>query len=183
MENPAPISNKASAPGVLIIDGNNTLLHTNSEALAIIPAMKKCGQLDGEVYLPAEILSLCDQLKGSGTGGETVQGRLSVCRDPYGMKAFFINNPSGAECPRSIMVLMEPIVEKGGLNLERAQAEFGLSRRESEVLRYICGGLSNREISRKMFICEYTVKDHIKKIMKLTKLKSRNEIMAAFMSV
>lgn len=181
MENLAPISNKASAPGVLIIDGNNTLLHTNSEALAIIPTMKKGGQPDGELYLPEEIVTLCDELKGSGSGG-TVHGRLSVCRDPYGMKAFFIHNPGGADEARSIMVLMEPIVESRKLNLETAKEDFALSRREYEVLKYMCGGLSNREIASKMFICEYTVKDHIKKIMKQMKLRSRNEIMAAFMS-
>ncbi|HJV65551.1 MAG TPA: helix-turn-helix transcriptional regulator [Geomonas sp.] len=182
MENSAPISNKASAPGVLIIDGNNTLLHTNSEALSIIPTMKKCGEPDGELYLPEEIVSLCDQLKGSGKPGGTVHGRLSVCRDPYGMKAFFIHNPSGGDEPRSIMVLMEPLVEKRTLKLETAKDEFGLSRREFEVLQCICAGLSNREIAKKMFICEYTVKDHIKKIMNQLKLRSRNEIMAAFLS-
>lgn len=38
---------------------------------------------------------------------------------------------------------------------------YGLSRREQEITLLAIGGLSNREIANRLFICEQTVKDHL----------------------
>ena len=43
---------------------------------------------------------------------------------------------------------------------------FEVSPRESEVIMEICNGLSNKEISDKLFISLQTVKDHTHHILK-----------------
>jgi DNA-binding CsgD family transcriptional regulator len=53
-----------------------------------------------------------------------------------------------------------------------------MTKREGEVVSLICEGLTNREISEAIFISEYTVKVHIKNIMKKMKATSKNEIIA-----
>ncbi|NOR26954.1 MAG: tetratricopeptide repeat protein [Lutibacter sp.] len=53
---------------------------------------------------------------------------------------------------------------------------FGLSKREIEVLQHISDGLSNYEISEKMFVSNNTVKTHIKNIY--SKLDVKNRIQA-----
>ena len=53
---------------------------------------------------------------------------------------------------------------------------FGLSKREIEVLQHISDGLSNDEISKKMFVSNNTIKTHIKNIY--SKLDVKNRIQA-----
>ena len=52
---------------------------------------------------------------------------------------------------------------------------YGLSTRESEVLKFLVKGLSNPEIARKMLISESTVKAHVSSILRKIKVKNRIE--------
>jgi len=60
---------------------------------------------------------------------------------------------------------------------EGAALEGPLSCRETEVLRALCGGLSNREIGQILFVAESTVKSHVKSIF--SKLGVANRTQAA----
>ncbi|MBG0859180.1 MAG: response regulator transcription factor [Bacteroidales bacterium] len=53
---------------------------------------------------------------------------------------------------------------------------FEVSPRESEIVREICNGLSNKEISDKLFISLQTVKDHTHRIYIKTNVKSRVQL-------
>ena len=54
-----------------------------------------------------------------------------------------------------------------------APAPDNLTAREVEVLRLIAAGLSNREISSKLFLSEATVKSHINRIFAKTAVRDR----------
>lgn len=47
-----------------------------------------------------------------------------------------------------------------------------ITKREHEILKHLCGGLTNKEIARALFISTYTVDTHRKRL--LTKLDARN---------
>jgi DNA-binding NarL/FixJ family response regulator len=51
--------------------------------------------------------------------------------------------------------------------------EKDLTQRESEVLRLIAGGRSNREIARALFVSEATVKTHVNRIFAKTGSRDR----------
>lgn len=53
-----------------------------------------------------------------------------------------------------------------------------LSERELEVLRHIAAGLRNREIGQRLFISEFTVKNHVRSILDKLRLTSRVEAAA-----
>jgi len=55
-------------------------------------------------------------------------------------------------------------------------SDFGLSKREIEVLTHITAGLSNAEIAEKIFVSNNTIKTHIKNIY--SKLDVKNRIQA-----
>ena len=54
--------------------------------------------------------------------------------------------------------------------------EHDISKRESEVVRLICRGLSNQEISDTLFISLQTVKDHIHRIFVKTGVRNRVQL-------
>jgi len=55
-------------------------------------------------------------------------------------------------------------------------AKFEISNREKDVVRLICKGLSNQEISDALFISLQTVKDHIHRIFTKTGVKNRVQL-------
>lgn len=72
-------------------------------------------------------------------------------------------------------LLNELIREKSGRTYSRPENRFRLSRREMEILQAIATGMSNLEISEKLFISEKTVKAHIHHIFKKMGVKSRTQ--------
>jgi DNA-binding NarL/FixJ family response regulator len=51
-----------------------------------------------------------------------------------------------------------------------------VSPRETDIIREICNGLSNKEISDKLFISLQTVKDHTHRIYIKTNVRSRVQL-------
>lgn len=62
------------------------------------------------------------------------------------------------------------------IRLEAFAAEHEISKRECEVVRLICQGLANQEISEALFISLQTVKDHIHRIFVKTGVKNRVQL-------
>ncbi len=62
------------------------------------------------------------------------------------------------------------------LSLEDFCNKFEVSPRETDVVREICNGLSNKEISDKLFISLQTVKDHTHRIYIKTNVRSRVQL-------
>ena len=51
-----------------------------------------------------------------------------------------------------------------------------ITEREKSILAYIAGGLSNKEISEKLFISPHTVKAHIENLLLKTNLHNRVQL-------
>jgi DNA-binding CsgD family transcriptional regulator len=62
------------------------------------------------------------------------------------------------------------------MRLEAFAAQHEISKRECEVVRLICQGLANQEISDTLFISLQTVKDHIHRIFVKTGVKNRVQL-------
>jgi DNA-binding CsgD family transcriptional regulator len=62
------------------------------------------------------------------------------------------------------------------LSFEGFCKRFEVSPRETDIVREICNGLSNKEISEKLFISLQTVKDHTHRIYIKTNVKSRVQL-------
>lgn len=63
------------------------------------------------------------------------------------------------------------------ISFEEFCKKYEVSPRESDVVREICNGLSNKEISEKLFISLQTVKDHTHRIYIKTNVRSRVQLM------
>jgi DNA-binding NarL/FixJ family response regulator len=67
------------------------------------------------------------------------------------------------------------------MNDHTSDLSFLLSERESEVLRFVAKGLSNKEIAGRMRLSPSTVKRHIENIFR--KLHVKNRVEAAVYAV
>ena len=65
---------------------------------------------------------------------------------------------------------------KTGLPFEEFCKRYDISPRESDIIREICNGLTNKEISDKLFISLQTVKDHTHRIYIKTNVKNRVQL-------
>ncbi|MBO9306858.1 response regulator transcription factor [Thermomicrobium sp.] len=61
---------------------------------------------------------------------------------------------------------------------KRMQSDIALTQRETEILELVTARLSNKEIAERLNISEYTVKNHIKSILRKLHLRSRHEAAA-----
>lgn len=77
------------------------------------------------------------------------------------------------------MVMQDVVLDKikNGLDDKRTTIDESLfTEREKEIIKAIAEGLSNREISSKLYISEGTVKNYITNILSKTNLKHRTQI-------
>jgi DNA-binding CsgD family transcriptional regulator len=163
-----------SSPGILILDLDNRLLYSNQEALSL---------LKNPADIPSEVQRLCDEVKAHAYGRrpDTVSnGHCALLwrrgESPCSLRAFLIGARSKNRPGTHIMVLIEKVTEKRGLNLKKAKTRYRLSDREIEVVGLVAQGLANKEIGSKLYLSEHTIKDHIKNIMRKMGATSRSEI-------
>jgi len=182
MPNLTDIINLRRAPGIMILDREGALLYMNdavSDVVQLVGSPPQPGADWAAPMVPDEVRSVCRQIDAAG-GEAPATTKLFYCAlgKPYALRAFPVSGVDAA-APRHIMVLVEPVSEKRQIDFDAVQREYGLSRRELEVLRLICQGLSNREIGERLFISEHTVKDHVKKVLLAFDAASRAEVIAA----
>jgi len=177
------IVRQRSAPGVLIFDLEGRLAFANEQALELLVTLLPVESPPGTI--PEPILTLCKRVQGGGEASMTLRSPGPACAGlPEGvlpacaLRALPLSAPGETSPSTHTMVLMERIVEKHQINLEKARATFQLSKREAEVLNLIGLGFTNKKIAEVLYISEHTAKDHIKNIMKKLGAGSRGEVVA-----
>jgi DNA-binding NarL/FixJ family response regulator len=78
--------------------------------------------------------------------------------------------PMSSQIARRVVESFQPSVLT-----EKAEDEYNLSKREKEILDLLADGYRNKEISKRLFISEHTVKSHIYHIYDKLHVKSRIE--------
>jgi DNA-binding NarL/FixJ family response regulator len=71
---------------------------------------------------------------------------------------------------------MQALAEAPATNPIGIQGEVLLSKRESEVVRWLAEGLGNREIAKELHISEHTVKNYLFRIFNKLGVSSRVEV-------
>ena len=182
------IIKKRSSPGILIFDLQSKLQYINEEALTIVSSTQKILKptISKSPYIPKEIYNCCDQLKeriklDNGIINITnnhnhINDILRSNTGNYAIRAFLIKRKKKEYS--HILVLLEKTISIHNINFLMVKTKFQLTDRKLEVLELLCEGFSNKEISKKLSISVYTVKDHIKHIMEKTLTTSRGELVA-----
>jgi DNA-binding NarL/FixJ family response regulator len=105
-----------------------------------------------------------------------------------GCAGIFLKNQGTSELAARIRgvvsgtVRMDPVSVKAVLSQLHAPENTvrrALTARESEVLRHVCGGLTNKEIALKLGISESSVKSFLQQLFTKTGVRSRAGLVAA----
>lgn len=102
----------------------------------------------------------------------------------YGAKGYILKNSSPEQIANSIIsvynntiVMNENILDKlHGKEVEPEFNKYDFTDREKEIIKAISEGLSNKEISSKLFISEGTIRNYITVILDKTGLEHRTAL-------
>ena len=102
----------------------------------------------------------------------------------YGVKGYILKNSSPEQIIDAIntvynnnVVLNDSVLDKiQGKQAEPIFKKYDFTEREKEIIVSISEGLSNKEISNKLFISEGTVRNYITNILEKTNLEHRTAI-------
>jgi two-component system response regulator DevR len=114
----------------------------------------------------------------------TLEDQLVVTALRNGAKGYVVKEVDTSELLRAIRAVdqgenaFDPRSSSAmvrGLTASPGPGEMPLTARELEVLRLLAHGLSNREISQRLFIAETTVKFHVTNVMRKLEVSRRSE--------
>jgi DNA-binding NarL/FixJ family response regulator len=139
---------------------------TNSLSLA--PGMKVVllgMEDDPEIFLQAIRAGVCGYLLGDATAEETLAAVRRVAQGE-------------AVCPPRLCLHLFQFVareaQKGSLVLnQRVCAKLGLTPRQQQLVSFLARGMTNKEIAVNLNLSEYTVKNHVHRIMRQLNADSR----------
>ncbi|HEX2937586.1 MAG TPA: response regulator transcription factor [Ruminiclostridium sp.] len=162
-------------------------------------AFEKCGEYSPDIVLMDIRMPEVDGVIGTGLIKKRYPGIsvviLTTFRDDEYIKEALKNGAAGyilKSMPADAMVQNLRAVAKGGVVFQREIAgtissmikeggktdasALGLSQRETEVMRLVSDGLSNREISEKLYISEGTVRNYVTVILEKLGLRDRTQL-------
>jgi DNA-binding CsgD family transcriptional regulator len=198
---------RRTIPGILIFTVSDELVYINTEAREILSSM--AANSNGPqhnnhgvvpfmipVMIPETVTNLCTHLKlmvssyklnTSNTEQKQTPSVLALSTTgavAYSFRSFFLsNNQNDGKEEGYILVLIERVSQAKKINMAKAAQHYKLSKREIEVVELLLLGYKNKEIAEKLYVCVYTVEDHLKKIMKKMQVSNRTGIIAKLMEV
>ena len=122
---------------------------------------------DEECFLKAVRLGVCGYLLKDASSAEIISAVRGVARGE-------------AACPpRLCMTLFRNIVQefrqRSAMDDQTACMKIGLTYRQRELMALVAKGLTNKEIAARLNLSEYTVKNHMHRIMRHVEADSRQE--------
>ena len=168
--------------GVILFNSTGRLLFINSEARSFIRQLQPFSPRGNDPCpIPEEILTMaralvvrlmrCDHLKDL----ETFQlERLCVAPgQQFLIRGFCIPDEPPARNSRCLVIMEKLNQHKLECTDAEIQRLYHLTEREQMVIIYLKLGFTNKEIAGRMNLSEYTVKEHLKRIMHKTKTTTR----------
>ena len=181
---------KRTNPGIIAFTHQGQLLYMNREAVELCDEMNQSclGQVVKGV-LPNEVMSLCRNIAGlllEVTGAKDWENRhiRSVCELKTNLvllRGFAIPGPVGIDHAR-IIIMLDRIVSRVPVPIAQAFELFHLTARSQAVVKSLSQGLTNKEIAQRLGITEQTVKEHIQRLMRKTKTRTRTGLLGRLLT-
>jgi DNA-binding CsgD family transcriptional regulator len=177
--------------GILILDQEGEILYQNQEARQIIGTLagkNPSSSLSTDLSLPQIVLELYAEFKqdsDSSSGPDESSNPFTIrvrCHHGafYVFSAVLLQLQWNDPCLRHLLILIERVHQTS--LMAECEKPIKLTPREKRVVQLLLEGMTNKEVAACMQIGEYTVKDHIKQIMKKFNVSTRAGIVAKSLS-
>lgn len=175
-----------AATGILLFTTTGELLFMNHEAQAFIRQLQPLAARENGPYLiPVDVhlvvrdligrLMECEHPKDC----ESIQVERLTFADDHRMMLRGICIPDEPLARKSrLLIIMEKLNQKLDFPDANIQQRYHLTEREQMVIIYLMLGFTNKEIANRLNLSEYTVKEHLKRIMQKTKTTTRTGLLA-----
>lgn len=175
------------ATGIILFNSTGQLLFMNTEAQAFTRQLQPLSTREnGTCLIPEKIhtvvrdligrLMHCDHPKDC----ESIQvERLCFANDQrLLLRGFCIPDEPLARNSRFLIIMEELNQQKLECPDADMQQRYHLTEREQMVIIYLMLGFTNKEIANRINLSEYTVKEHLKRIMQKTQTTTRTGLLA-----
>lgn len=178
---------RRAQPGILILNQDGQVLYVNHDAKSLLEALtaKSPSPSPEHGLLPQIVYQLYTQFRETAGGANTAPVGSSmptvnrVCIHEgivFLFRALLLQKQGTGRDAMHIMVLIEKVSQ--GVRIDQFVQSTNLTEREQAVVRLLLEGKTNKEVASCMNIGEYTVKDHVKRIMKKLNVTTRAGIVA-----
>ena len=175
------------ATGVILFTSTGQRLFMNTEAQAFIRQLQPLSTREnGTCLIPEQIHTVvhdligrlvhCDHPKDC----ESIQvERLCFANDQrFLLRGFCIPDEPLARNSRFLVIMEQLNQQKLECPDANMQQRYHLTEREQMVIIYLMLGFTNKEIANRIHLSEYTVKEHLKRIMHKTQTTTRTGLLA-----
>jgi len=174
------------ATGVVLFSSSGQLLFMNHEAQLYIRQLQPLATREnGTCLIPEDVHGVVRELIS----------RLMNCDHPKDCEAIQVERLCFAADQRlllrglcipdmplarnsRLLIIMEKLNQKLECPDANIQQRYHLTEREQMVIIYLMLGFTNKEIANRLNLSEYTVKEHLKRIMQKTKTTTRTGLLA-----
>ena len=173
--------------GVILFTSIGQRLFINTEAQAFIRELQPLSTREnGACLIPEQIHSIVRDLIshliqcGHPKDCESIQvERLCFANDQrFLLRGFCIPDEPLALNSRFLVIMEKLNQQELQCPDTNIQQRYHLTEREQMVIIYLMLGFTNKEIANRMHLSEYTVKEHLKRIMHKTKTTTRTGLLA-----
>lgn len=177
---------KEFATGVILFTSSQQLLFMNDEAQALLRNIQPPSTREsGSGLIPTEVHALVRELAGHlarcthPKDCESIQIERIYMDSTYRMLIRGLCIPDEPIQQNSrFLIIIEPFPQQvEGLD-SIVQERYHLTEREQMVVIYLMLGFTNKEIASRINLSEYTVKEHLKRIMHKTRTTTRTGLLA-----
>ena len=175
------------ATGVILFTSTGQLLFMNTEAQAFTRQLQPLiTRENGACLIPEQIHSIVHDLIGHlmrcnhPKDCESIQvERLCFANDQrLLLRGFCIPDEPLARNSRFLVILEQLNNQRLECPDANMQQRYHLTEREQMVIIYLMLGFTNKEIANRINLSEYTVKEHLKRIMQKTQTTTRTGLLA-----
>jgi len=172
--------------GVILFNTLGQLLFMNKEAQTYVSQLQPLAMgRNGGCLIPPDVHSVVRDLIsrilecGHPKDCESIQVERLLFSSELGLllRGFCIPDEPIASNSR-LLVTIEKLHQKVVCPDISVQDRYHLTQREQMVIIYLMLGFTNKEIANRLNLSEYTVKEHLKRIMHKTKTTTRTGLLA-----
>lgn len=183
----SPTLRKEGATGIILFTSSGQLLFMNTEAQIFARRLQPLSTREsGTCLIPDQIHTLVHDLFGllmqydHPKDCESIQvERLCFVNDQrFLLRGFCIPDEPLAENSRFLVIMEQLNQQKLECPDANMQLRYHLTEREQMVIIYLMLGFTNKEIANRINLSEYTVKEHLKRIMHKTQTTTRTGLLA-----